>query len=107
MVGIGSCCDNREASHKIKSITLIHTYICNSPYADKKCSKLPPPDGGDRACDVWMFGRFCSPLCKNNTDFAQTLLQNLWVCGASGIWFPNNRFPDCSSKLTIPFSFKL
>ncbi|XP_078343207.1 uncharacterized protein LOC144628957 isoform X2 [Oculina patagonica] len=61
-----------------------------------KCSNLSPPDGGAMACDDWMLGTFCSPFCQNNTDFAQPLLQSMWVCGAKGTWFPSNRFPDCS-----------
>ncbi|XP_067018332.1 uncharacterized protein [Acropora muricata] len=63
-----------------------------------ECGDLPPPKGaGARACDAWMFGRFCLPFCNNNSDFAQPILSNsMWVCGASGVWWPSNRFPDCT-----------
>ena len=70
----------------------------NYPYTAKKCGDLPAPKGGAKACDDWFSGTFCSPFCQNNTDFAQALPKNRYVCGASGTWSPSNRFPDCSSK---------
>jgi len=63
-----------------------------------KCSDLPPPKGGAKACDDWMFGTFCSPFCSNKSDFAQPLPATMWVCGARGTWMPTNRFPDCTSE---------
>ena len=72
--------------------------ICFFTRAATKCSDLPPPKGGAKACDDWMFGTFCSPFCNNKSDFAQPLLSAMWVCGASGNWMPTNRFPDCTSE---------
>ncbi|PFX23092.1 Fibropellin-1 [Stylophora pistillata] len=45
-----------------------------------------------------MFGRMCTPFCNNRWDFSQNLQSSIWACGASGAWFPRNRWPDCSVK---------
>lgn len=61
------------------------------------CPSLTPPKNGAKACDTWAFGRFCTPHCNNKYDFAVNIpLGVMWVCGASGVWAPSNRLPDCS-----------
>ncbi|XP_022794659.1 sushi, von Willebrand factor type A, EGF and pentraxin domain-containing protein 1-like [Stylophora pistillata] len=62
----------------------------------KDCVDMKPPKNGAKACDDWMFGRFCAPLCNNLWDFAQPLRASIWACGSSGKWLPTSRWPDCS-----------
>ena len=62
------------------------------------CIAKRPPKNGAMACDDWMFGRFCSPFCNDQYDFAELLVAAVWACGASGIWFPLVDWPDCSGS---------
>jgi len=76
-------------------------------YLANDCIELPPPKNGAKACDDWARGRMCSPFCNGNWDFTQQLPPfAVWSCGASGIWFPSNRWPDCTSEYDIHF-FKI
>ena len=50
------------------------------------------------ACDDWMFGRFCSPFCNDQYDFAEDLSTSVWACGASGVWLPPVDWPDCAGN---------
>lgn len=68
-----------------------------------KCARKPiPPGNGALACDKWFGGVFCQMLCKEGydvppgRDFAE-----MFVCGDSGEWTPENAFllPDCLSKI--------
>ncbi|XP_068737640.1 uncharacterized protein [Montipora capricornis] len=61
------------------------------------CEDIAPPLNGAKACDYWALGKYCSPFCNVNWDFTSTLAQSLWVCGASGKWFPHDRWPDCTT----------
>lgn len=70
----------------------------------KPCPALKPPDNGAKSCDLWMFGRFCTPMCNSNYDFAIPIPPfTMWACGATGKWRPSNKLPDCSSKYCVLF----
>ncbi|PFX23088.1 Fibropellin-1 [Stylophora pistillata] len=63
----------------------------------QSCSGMTPPQNGAKGCDKWMFGRMCSPMCKDRWDFPQKPRASVWVCAySSGIWYPSDRWPDCS-----------
>ena len=69
------------------------------PSIARDCLDLPPPENGAKACDDWVFGRMCSPFCNDRWDFAQPMPPFIiWSCGASGVWLPPMRWPDCTSK---------
>ena len=69
------------------------------PSIAKDCLDLPPPENGAKACDDWAFGRMCSPFCNDRWDFTKPIPPfTIWSCGASGIWLPSMRWPDCTSK---------
>ncbi|XP_068689881.1 uncharacterized protein [Montipora foliosa] len=63
----------------------------------RDCLDLRPPQNGAKACDDWALGRMCSPFCDDRWDFAQAIPPfTIWSCGASGIWLPPMRWPDCT-----------
>ena len=79
-----------------------------SHYLAKDCDDLTPPKNGARACDDWMFGRFCLPFCNNRTDFSESFPEKqMWVCGTDGIWKPTNYLPDCTSTNYLDFTTNL
>ncbi|XP_067016111.1 uncharacterized protein [Acropora muricata] len=63
----------------------------------RDCLDLRPPENGAKACDDWVFGRMCNPFCNDRWEFSQAIQPfTIWSCGASGIWLPPMRWPDCT-----------
>jgi len=60
------------------------------------CEELSAPLNGAKACDDWALGRMCVPFCNEKFDFSKRVYNAVWVCGASGIWIPIERWPDCT-----------
>ena len=76
---------------------LTNDALCLSTARD--CLDLRPPENGAKACDDWFVGRMCSPSCNDRWEFTQAIPPyTIWSCGASGIWLPPMRWPDCTSK---------
>jgi len=62
----------------------------------KSCDELRTPQNGAKACDKWLdAGTFCTLHCNVGYDFANRPPE-IYICGASGKWFPGNTVPDCS-----------
>lgn len=66
--------------------------------AATECIEKRPPKNGAMTCDDWMFGRFCSPFCNDQYDFAIDLPTSVWACGASGVWLPPIGWSDCAGS---------
>ncbi|XP_022110883.1 sushi, von Willebrand factor type A, EGF and pentraxin domain-containing protein 1-like [Acanthaster planci] len=64
------------------------------------CAPLAPPRHGAKACDSWIYGRFCSMFCNANYDTPPHTnpLHTFLFCGQSGLWAPVRRFPDCAVR---------
>eukprot|EP00057_Strongylocentrotus_purpuratus_P013163 XP_011667637.1 PREDICTED: sushi, von Willebrand factor type A, EGF and pentraxin domain-containing protein 1-like [Strongylocentrotus purpuratus] len=76
------------------------------------CPALAIPAHGALACDTFAFGRYCSVLCEDGYDVPRVGSRKgnankmiLFVCGNSGLWFPQHVVPDCSE--TRPSSHNL
>ncbi|XP_052070045.1 sushi, von Willebrand factor type A, EGF and pentraxin domain-containing protein 1-like isoform X2 [Mytilus californianus] len=58
------------------------------------CPDLTPPDNGAIACDVWVGGRYCHPLCSQGYSVLSSL-PNFLICQDNGIWTNHNKLKDC------------
>ena len=58
------------------------------------CPDLQAPDNGALACDVWVGGRFCHPLCSEGYSTYYDL-PNMLVCQENGLWTKRERLSDC------------
>eukprot|EP00057_Strongylocentrotus_purpuratus_P005129 XP_003730284.1 PREDICTED: sushi, von Willebrand factor type A, EGF and pentraxin domain-containing protein 1 [Strongylocentrotus purpuratus] len=78
---------------------------CRMPFKIRPvpCAALAIPAHGALACDNFAFGRYCSVLCEDGYDVPRvrsrrgsTSTMKLFICGNSGLWFPQHLVPDCS-----------
>ncbi|XP_030845748.1 sushi, von Willebrand factor type A, EGF and pentraxin domain-containing protein 1-like [Strongylocentrotus purpuratus] len=78
---------------------------CRMPFKIRpiSCAALAIPAHGALACDNFAFGRSCSVLCEEGYDVPRvrsrqgsTSTMKLFICGNSGLWFPQHLVPDCS-----------
>lgn len=80
-------------------------YLCVSEllenFSIQGCSDLIPPENGALACDVWVGGRYCHPLCSQGYSVLASL-PNFLICQANGIWTQHDRLKDCFSKYGLP-----
>lgn len=58
------------------------------------CPDIVPPKNGAMACDVWVGGRFCHPLCSHGYSVL-TSLPNFMVCIEDGTWTNHKKLSDC------------
>ncbi|XP_063444324.1 sushi, von Willebrand factor type A, EGF and pentraxin domain-containing protein 1-like [Mytilus trossulus] len=58
------------------------------------CPDIIPPDNGAMACDVWVGGRFCHPLCSHGYSVLESL-PNFMVCIEDGTWTNLKNLSDC------------
>lgn len=65
--------------------------------ASNGCPDIVPPDNGAMACDMWVGGRFCHPLCSQGYS-ALVSLPNFMVCTTNGIWTNHKNLSDCHRK---------
>lgn len=49
------------------------------------------------ACDVWVGGRFCHPLCSCGYSVVDSL-PNFMVCTENGVWTNQKKLSDCQRK---------
>ncbi|XP_076073438.1 uncharacterized protein LOC143045037 isoform X3 [Mytilus galloprovincialis] len=58
------------------------------------CQDLVPPENGAMACDVWVGGRYCHPLCSQGYSVLASL-PNFLICQDNGIWTNHDKLKDC------------
>eukprot|EP00057_Strongylocentrotus_purpuratus_P002692 XP_003725040.2 PREDICTED: sushi, von Willebrand factor type A, EGF and pentraxin domain-containing protein 1 [Strongylocentrotus purpuratus] len=79
----------------------------------ESCLPLNSPMNGALACDIFADGRYCSVLCEDGYDVPRVLTGagiaislDVFICGTSGSWHPQQSVPDCSepksSKPNLP-----
>ncbi|XP_052070060.1 fibropellin-3-like isoform X3 [Mytilus californianus] len=67
------------------------------------CPPINVPANGALICNNWRtdYGQFCTFFCKDSYTVPRgVILDDFYVCGASGSWTPTNTIPDCSVMVT-------
>ncbi|CAC5413977.1 unnamed protein product [Mytilus coruscus] len=63
------------------------------------CNDIAAPTNGAILCNNWRkdFGQFCVHLCQESYTVGRGINpNNIYVCGASGLWLPSSNSPDCN-----------
>ncbi|CAC5378124.1 unnamed protein product [Mytilus coruscus] len=63
------------------------------------CNDIAAPTNGAILCNNWRkdFGQFCIHLCQESYTVGRGINpNNIYVCGASGLWLPSSNSPDCN-----------
>ncbi|XP_033740052.1 sushi, von Willebrand factor type A, EGF and pentraxin domain-containing protein 1-like [Pecten maximus] len=66
-----------------------------------RCPALNIPNFGAKVCNGWRkdLGEYCLVFCNTNHDVYPRFYRYRWyVCGASGVWKPGNKLPDCEAS---------
>ncbi|CAG2206585.1 unnamed protein product [Mytilus edulis] len=70
----------------------------------KPCPTINVPVNGALLCNSWRtdYGQFCTYFfCKESHTVPRgVMVDNFYVCGASGTWMPSNTVPNCSVTAT-------
>ncbi|XP_076073441.1 P-selectin-like [Mytilus galloprovincialis] len=69
----------------------------------KPCDPMNVPANGALICNNWKtdYGQFCTFFCKESYTVPRgIIIDDFYVCGASGSWTPANTVPDCSVMVT-------
>ncbi|XP_071132597.1 sushi, nidogen and EGF-like domain-containing protein 1 [Mytilus edulis] len=67
------------------------------------CPQINVPANGALLCNNWKtdYGQFCKFFCKESYTVPRgVMIDNFYVCGASGTWMPSNTIPNCSVTAT-------
>ncbi|XP_013399408.1 sushi, von Willebrand factor type A, EGF and pentraxin domain-containing protein 1 [Lingula anatina] len=64
------------------------------------CPKLADPINGHLTCFAWAHGYACTPHCDEGYEFLEAP-PTRYVCGPSGVWFPNATVPSCYSEYMV------
>lgn len=70
----------------------------------KPCPELEVPLNAALVCNDWKtdFGKICTYFCDKLYTVPRGMKPNqLYVCGATGLWTPNSIMPNCSGVLKI------
>lgn len=68
----------------------------------KPCPPLEVPLNAAVICNNWKidFGQICTYVCDKRFTVPRGIKPNqLYVCGASGLWTPTTLIPNCSGML--------
>ncbi|CAC5362981.1 CSMD [Mytilus coruscus] len=71
--------------------------------ASKPCPTINVPVNGALICNDWRtdYGQFCTFFCKESYTVPRgVIMDDFYVCGASGTWMPSNTIPNCSVTAT-------
>nr|XP_054766890.1 sushi, von Willebrand factor type A, EGF and pentraxin domain-containing protein 1-like [Lytechinus pictus] len=64
-----------------------------------RCPQLYPPENGALACDMFVYGQFCSMLCDKDYDIPRTGPRTeMFICSTSGDWNRRSDVPGCSER---------
>ncbi|XP_076073433.1 E-selectin-like [Mytilus galloprovincialis] len=67
------------------------------------CPTINVPVNGALICNNWRtdYGQFCKFFCQESFTVPRgVMVDNFYVCGASGTWMPSNTIPNCSVTVT-------